>query len=85
MTMHARTQGLLARSKLHTHTHNPGCTAQLAHSVPPNSTGGDGELDIAIAFLGRTRWNKLYLFDIANSPGHIEEQVRGDIEDWLKF
>ena len=42
---------------------------------------------LAIAFLVPTRCNKdqLYLFEIANSHGHIGEQVRGDIEDWLKF
>ena len=41
-------------------------------------TRRDGELDsLAIAFLGRT-WcneNQLYLFEIANSHGHIGEQV----------
>ena len=29
--------------------------------------------------------DQLYPFEIANSHGHIEEQVRSDIEDWLKF
>ena len=51
-------------------------------------TGEDCTLDIlAIVFLGRTWCNKdqLYLFKITNSHGHIGEQVRGDIEDWLKF
>ena len=40
-----------------------------------------------IVVLCRTRCNKdlLYLFDIANSHGRIEEQVRGDIENGLKF
>ena len=40
-----------------------------------------------IVFLWRTRCNKdlLYLFDIANSHGRTGEQVRGDIENGLKF
>ena len=37
--------------------------------------------------LDDTGYNKdlLYLFDIANTHGHIGEQVRGDIENGLKF
>ena len=40
-----------------------------------------------IVFFWRTRCTKdlLYLFDIANSHGRIGEQVRGDIENGLKF
>ena len=40
-----------------------------------------------IVFLWRTRCNKdlLYLFDIGNSHGRTGEQVRGDIENGLKF
>ena len=28
---------------------------------------------------------RLYLFEMPNRHGHIGEQVRGDIEDWLKL
>ena len=89
----ADSHGVIARSKLHAHMHNPGGTAQLTHSgsskgsVPLNSNWRRWRtLYFSDCFPPATRCNdQMYLFDIANSHGRIGEQVRSNTVNWLKF